>query len=564
MKIQKKLILAFLLVLLSFPIIVFPLIYIEISSLLEMTYQEAIIASSNLGHTLLDANSPGDWQIKDGKLYKGAVIINDNFEVVDAIKSDTGYLATIFMNDTRVSTNVLLDNGKRAIGTKASDTVIQKVLKDDKVYIGQTKVAGKDVLTYYIPLKDSSGKVIGMWFSGIEMSKVNTATINIIIKIGIIMVLVLMGGMILALIIARGISKPLKIAVNQLDTISTGDFTVEIPEKLRMRKDEIGEIVQSIGKVQKSLKGLVENVKKESDNIEKVVSLVKSNVTELHNSIEQVSATTEQLAASMEETAASSEEISATSQEIEKAVQSIALKSQQGVIQATNINRNAEATRANVNASQKKTHEILTSTRSEIEKAIEDSKIVEQINVLSDSIMQITAQTNLLALNAAIEAARAGEAGKGFSVVADEIRKLAEQSKTTVGEIQNITSKVTASVENLISGSNNMLTFMSTDVEGDYKSMLEITYKYSEDANFLDNLVMEFSSTSEELLASVHEVFNTIDAVALAASEGAGGTTDIASRVSYISDKSNEVLEHVQKSKDSSNKLKEEIDKFKI
>ncbi len=284
----------------------------------------------------------------------------------------------------------------------------------------------------------------------------------------------------------------------------------------------------------------------------------------MNNDVEEVSATTEELSANMEETAASAEEMSATSQDIERAVQSIAQKSQEGATQAGEINKRAEDTKANVQASQKKAKEIFTSTKSELESAIESSKVVEQINVLSDSIMDITSQTNLLALNAAIEAARAGEAGKGFSVVADEIRKLAEQSKDTVTEIQSITVKVIESVKNLSDSSSNLLTFVSTDMDNDYKTMLNVADKYSEDASFVDTLVTDFSSTSEELLASLQDVLKTIEGVAQAASEGAGGTTDIASKILGVNNKSNDVLQEALKSEESANKLKEEISKFKI
>ncbi|MBN1057505.1 methyl-accepting chemotaxis protein [Clostridium botulinum] len=384
------------------------------------------------------------------------------------------------------------------------------------------------------------------------------------IRINIIIISVLgVLSVVFGIMIINTIIKPLNMLKIELDSLAErgGDLTQEIEIN---SEDEIKDLSVSLNKFIQNLRNIIKQVNESSNSIENVTELIKDNVTKLNSDIEEVSATTEELAANMEETAASSEEMLATSQEIEEVVKSISQKSQEGAIKAGEISNRAEDTKINVQASEMKSTELFKSTKIELEEAIQESKVVEEINVLSESIMQITSQTNLLALNAAIEAARAGEAGKGFSVVAEEIRKLAEQSKDTVIEIQNITGKVTSAVGNLSSSSDKLLKFMSIDVYNDYKKMLDVADKYSEDAEFVDSLVTDFSSSSEELLASLQEVIKTIDGVSQAANEGAGGTTDIASSILQVNDKSNSVLENSLKSQENAKKLKEEISKFKI
>lgn len=364
--------------------------------------------------------------------------------------------------------------------------------------------------------------------------------------------------------ISKSISGPLKLAINNLKEVAMGNFTIDTPTKLRIRKDEIGDISKAIITMQDSLKDLIRNVNNEVHKIKEGVGNTNLNLNKLDKSIEDVSSTTEEIAAGMQETAASAEEMTATSKEIEKAVQSIAEKSQDGAIASGEISSRAEETKESVEVSQKKALEIFNGTKSKLEQAIENSKVVEQINILLESIMDITAQTNLLSLNAAIEAARAGEAGRGFSVVADQIKKLAEQSKNTALQIQDITGKVTESVQELSNTSNELLSFVSNDVQEDYKAMLVVADKYNDDASFVDNLVTEFSSTSEELLASIQYVFKTVEGVAAASSEGAIGATDIATRVSDVKGKSEEITVLSQQLKESSNKLGDAVSIFKI
>ena len=355
------------------------------------------------------------------------------------------------------------------------------------------------------------------------------------IKMAVLILLVLSALVagVLSVVILRSILVPIKLLKNELNDLVErgGDLTKKIPIET---KDEIGELANSVNAFLGNMRTIIAGIIYESDAAVAAISKMNDGINMLNLDIQDVSATTEELSAGMEETAASTEEMNATSQEIERAVESIATKAEEGAKAADEINRRATELSGEFDVSITSAKDIFGKVKVSLETALVQAQAVTQINSLSDAILQITSQTNLLALNAAIEAARAGEVGKGFAVVADEIRKLAEESKNTVTEIQKVTSTVTASVGNLTQSANEVLSFVDKNVMSDYKSMTDGIHDYKKDAVYLNDLVSDFSATSEELLSSIINVMKAIEEVSTATNEGAQGTSDIAIKTSSV------------------------------
>lgn len=496
-------------------------------------------------------------------IFSGDVSLDSITDLIRNIKyGKTGYA---FLVDNSDGT-ILGHTDATAIMQKVGDlekgklSGLQKKIQTGKKLNYTYTLKGEKLIASIVPLTSMDWSVIVVVSEKEAMSDLNQLGVSII-------VLLLAAILLIAAIIERitnSIVSPIKRLSGNLKQISAGDFTQEISEKSLRRKDEVGQMVMGINDMRNSLKHLVASIKRESANISKDVMDTINNVTILDSNIVDISATTQELAAGMEETAASSEEMTATTQEIERAVHAIAQRSQEGAAEAEKISDRASKTRESVVASENKTKTAMETAQVQLQQALEEAKVVKDISILSEAIMQITSQTNLLALNASIEAARAGEAGKGFSVVAEEIRGLAEQSKSTVLKIQEMTDKVTGSVNNLSNSANDVLSFILVDVAKDYKLMLNIADQYNTDAAYVDDLVTEFSATAEELLASLENVVIAVDGVAKAANEGAKGTTDIANRISDSSAKAGEVGNIVNKTKESADKLMSEIDVFKI
>lgn len=391
-------------------------------------------------------------------------------------------------------------------------------------------------------------------FSSYVTGRMTLFIISTLIE-GIIVVLLL-------IMIIISIIRPLKKCISSIGVMEQGDFSQAMGTALLKRRDDFGKLAASLESMRNEMSGLIGEAKSQATEITRMVQEIDDNIQALDEEIENVSATTEELAAGMEETAASSEEINAMSHEIESAAKSIATRSQDGATEADDIRDRAVGIKKTTTENDERTKAIHAEINEGLTKALEDIKVVDQIGVLAESIMEITGQTNLLALNASIEAARAGEAGKGFAVVADEIRVLAEQSKAAVVHIQDVTKNVVESVTNLADGAKKLLEFVGTDVVDSFAGFSDMADSYSNDAGSIDALVTDFSASSEQLLASINGVMDAIGEVSKAATEGATGTNDIAEKTGVVVEKAAKIKEKAEAAHHAADKLQQNVEHF--
>ncbi|RCX19387.1 methyl-accepting chemotaxis protein [Anaerobacterium chartisolvens] len=434
------------------------------------------------------------------------------------------------------------------------------VYKEESGDISYIDTSGRKMLTVFSTVSSTGWKVLVEEPYEEAYSDLHSTRMMVIILISAVVCVLI----VLSVLVAKSVSKPIRAASEHMDEIAKADFTKSVSQSSLKRQDEIGALSRSLDVQIKTFRSLLHNVIAETSEVMNNVSSSSQHLSELAAQIEEVSATTEEMSASMEETAASTQEMSATSEEIEAAVGSIAMKSKNGSKIVDEIGRRAEELKGNAVIAQKSTEDVCREIEHDMRESIKKSKAVEEIGVLTASILEITSQTNLLALNAAIEAARAGEAGKGFAVVAEEIRKLADDSKNIAGKIQSFTNILIGSVEELAGSSEKALSFIDTTVIKGYRDMVEIGEQYSKDAEYIRELINDFSLTSENLSSSMEIMVNSISSVTNANNEEAAGIQSIAEKASDVMQKTNVILSLVKDMEENSKRLSQTVDRFKI
>lgn len=328
--------------------------------------------------------------------------------------------------------------------------------------------------------------------------------------------------------------KPLGVMSEYLVQIGNLDLSAPVPASLSTQGGEIGSLVQSVTDMKNHLTVIVRDILVVGDQTVRGVIRLETSIEDMNGHLQEISATTEELTAGMEEASQGAESVYESTDEMSKAVLSLANRAEIGAQTASDIHGNADQISRKAADAIRQASDMYHSTQSRLSEAIADARNVHRITELSEAILAISVQTNLLALNAAIEAARAGEAGRGFSVVADEIRKLAEQSKFTVGEIQQTAAVILSSVDSLSASSSDMLTFIESKVMSDYTLLEGVGTEFAEGAKIFRDLSVELSATSEQLSASVETVHNSAQTMSQHVTEGAEASAAIAGATGSI------------------------------
>lgn len=381
---------------------------------------------------------------------------------------------------------------------------------------------------------------------GVETSQTQAYLIIMIVLLVVVVVFAL-GILVMYFSIILPINKVSKSLAEIAEGVDDGN--ADLTQEIRITsKDEIGIMVQNANVLIRNLCDIISKLKNQSHNVMRSTSVVGDKVRDSNDVICNLSATMEELSAGTTEISETTENIFVRVQNINTDTGFIAEEVKKGNEFSAGQRERAQFISGATKSSIEKTKAIIADTGNSLGKSIEESKKIEEIGTLTDTILQIASQTNLLALNAAIEAARAGEAGKGFAVVAEEIRKLADNSKENANAIQELNIQVTSTVSELANGASKMLTYMEKDISEAYDGFSMMADRYVADAEEIREMMENISTKVEHVNDEMQGVTENMQNISLSLKERAEA---IVSVTTSVVDLNNSILDISEESENN-------------
>lgn len=534
-------------------------------NMINMGVEQAEIAA-RLTVTQIDGDSikdlkPGD---EDSEVYQSTIARLRQMKERCGVK----YLYTLTADGGKVYYGIDTDetDGQAMIGEEFEESYQELAsVFGGEPYVQDTISSddGDYLISVYIPVKDASGQVVAVLGSDYDASeiveqlrKANLQTVEIAV-VGLAAAILLIGLTVGAITkrIWKVNEKLYELVHNEGDLTQTMD--VRTGDEMELMANNVNELLHYI-------RSIMLQISSNSNTLKDVTEVVAENLANAREGITDVSSTMEEMSAAMEETTASISQINESAAEAYGSADDISEQAKQGDVSTKKIQEKAQNIYKEAEAAKEDAFRLASQMSASINTKIEQSKSVQEINLLTENIIEITDQTNLLALNASIEAARAGEAGRGFAVVASEIGKLAADSAAAAAKIKMVSSGVIASVEGLAEEAEKMVRFMEETAMKGYQGLLSTSEDYRKDAEEIHHTMGRFADHSEKLKQIMDGIKEAIYAVNIAIEESAKGVVSTTETVVALTQNVGDIEQNAGLNKQVAGLLETEVAKFKL